>query len=79
MSLGRNILLATSALTVALITTSGAWAQDSQELETVVVSGYRASLAKAFELKRNAVGSQDSIVADDIAGYTENLPSPAAE
>ncbi len=37
------------------------------ELESVVVTGFRASLQKAQENKRNAVNSIESIVAEDIA------------
>jgi len=71
MRLGRTVLLATTALTVVLMPLAGASAQDAATQEIVTVSGYRASLAKAFELKRNAVGSQDSIVADDIAAFPD--------
>jgi TonB-dependent receptor len=61
----------TTAMTVALVPLSEASAQDSGGTETVTVTGYRASLSKAFDLKRNAVGSQDSIVAEDIAAFPD--------
>lgn len=67
----NSVLMTTTALAVALTVLSAAQAQDSVGSETVTVMGYRASLAKAFELKRNAVGSQDSIVADDIAAFPD--------
>lgn len=41
------------------------------EVESIVVQGYRNSLVKAKDLKRNAVGSQDSIVAEDIADFPD--------
>lgn len=71
MSLGRTVWMMTTALTVALVPLAAASAEDSAGTETVTVTGYRASLAKAFELKRNAVGSQDSIVSEDIAAFPD--------
>lgn len=41
------------------------------EVEEIVVQGYRNSLLKAKDLKRNAVGAQDSIVAEDIADFPD--------
>src|SRR5687768_17190834 len=40
-------------------------------LEEVVVSGFRASLQEGIELKREAVGVRDSIVAEDIGKFPE--------
>ncbi|MGK6353872.1 TonB-dependent receptor [Sphingomonas sp. DT-207] len=37
----------------------------------IVVSGYRQSLTAAQELKRNAVGAEDDIVASDIAAFPD--------
>ena len=71
MSLRKTVWMMTTALTVALVPLSAASAEDSGGTETVTVTGYRASLAKAFDLKRNAVGSQDSIVAEDIAAFPD--------
>ena len=42
---------------------------DTQAIETVTVTGYRASLNQAVELKRESVGVRDSIVAEDIGKY----------
>ena len=39
--------------------------------EEVVVTGYRNSLLKAIDLKHVAVGSTDSILADDIAAFPD--------
>ncbi|MGB8600982.1 MAG: TonB-dependent receptor plug domain-containing protein, partial [Rhizomicrobium sp.] len=44
-------------------------AQDGEAFETIVVTGYRASLEKALELKRESVGVRDSIIAEDIGKY----------
>ena len=40
-------------------------------LEEVIVTGYRKSLNVALDQKRDAIGSVDSIVADDIAAFPE--------
>lgn len=40
-------------------------------LEEVVVTGFRQSLAEGIELKREAVGVRDSIVAEDIGKFPE--------
>jgi iron complex outermembrane receptor protein len=40
-------------------------------LSEVVVSGFRESLAEAHALKRDAVGSEDVIVAEDIAAFPD--------
>ncbi|KAK0330892.1 hypothetical protein LTR94_031047, partial [Friedmanniomyces endolithicus] len=37
----------------------------------IVVTGFRASLQKGIELKREAVGVRDSIVAEDIGKFPE--------
>src|SRR5687767_14585827 len=40
-------------------------------VEEVVVTGFRQSLAEGIELKREAVGVRDSIVAEDIGKFPE--------
>ena len=68
--------MAGSALAMCLCAAS-AWAQDSDQtsqnsdVETVVVSGYRGSLQKAEDYKHDSVGSEDSIMATDIASFPE--------
>ncbi|HEX3754390.1 MAG TPA: TonB-dependent receptor plug domain-containing protein, partial [Rhizomicrobium sp.] len=39
--------------------------------ETVVVSGFKASLERALDAKRDATGSEDSILAEDIAKFPD--------
>lgn len=61
---------------IALSTAAGtSYAQedgaDSSMLEEVVVTGFRASLASALDQKREATGSIDAIVADDIASFPD--------
>jgi len=41
------------------------------QTETVVVSGFKASLERALEQKRNAMDSSDSILAEDIAKFPD--------
>jgi TonB-dependent receptor len=45
--------------------------ESSEELDEVVVSGFRESLAQGIQLKREAVGVRDSIVAEDIGKFPE--------
>ncbi|NZA25798.1 TonB-dependent receptor [Luteimonas sp. SJ-92] len=44
---------------------------DATELDTIQVVGYRASLVRALDLKRDSVGSIDAIVAEDIADFPD--------
>ncbi|MBU6299337.1 MAG: TonB-dependent receptor [Alphaproteobacteria bacterium] len=65
-----------SASAVALLTVMGtgaAYAQDAtgEVMETVVVTGFRASLEKALDMKRAALDSSDSILAEDIAKFPD--------
>ncbi len=71
----RKQLLSTTALSAgliqALLMAAPAMAQtdDNTSMETVVVTGFRGSLERALELKRDAIGERDSIVAEDIGKY----------
>jgi TonB-dependent receptor len=56
--------------TAAAETPAPAAAQDGP-VETVVVTGFRSSLQKALNLKQQAVGVRDSIVAEDIGKFPE--------
>nr|AQQ74538.1 hypothetical protein [uncultured bacterium] len=46
-------------------------AEDSDDVETVVVTGFRRSLASATEAKRESVGFTDSIFAEDIGKFPD--------
>lgn len=46
-------------------------AQDVVEEEEIVVTGFRASLAQALDIKRDEVGAIDAIVAEDIADFPD--------
>jgi TonB-dependent receptor len=59
-------------LTAALFATTAARAQDTkQSLETVVVTGIRSSLESSTNLKRQATGLVDGIVAEDIGKFPD--------
>ena len=47
-------------------------AKETKTLETVVVTGFRASLDAATKSKRDAVGFTDSISAEDIGKFPDN-------
>lgn len=67
--------MATTALTLlaqpALAQDQAPLADDKDAAEAIVVTGYRASLEQAREVKRKATIIQDSIVADDIAAFPD--------
>jgi iron complex outermembrane receptor protein len=78
----RTILVGgASGLTVAIALAGAAHAQDaapatqapaeSSEVEELVVTGFRASLASAINVKRNASGVVDAIKAEDIAQFPD--------
>ena len=46
--------------------------EDGTEVEAVVVTGFRRSLERALQIKREATGVVDSIVAEDIAKFPDN-------
>ena len=41
------------------------------DIETIEIKGFRGSLLQAKDLKRNALGTQDSIIAEDIADFPD--------
>ncbi|MBD9370870.1 TonB-dependent receptor [Xanthomonas sp. XNM01] len=52
----------------------GAFAQDATQttdLDTIVVTGYRASVEKALDIKRGEAGVVDAIVAEDIGKFPD--------
>src|SRR5215831_461061 len=81
MSFSKNTLFARmksggSALALCAIAGIGfsgkALAQPAEGgLETITVSGFKASLERSLEDKRNAIGATDSILAEDIAKFPD--------
>lgn len=63
-----------SLLSVAIATASGAYAQTAENTpvtEEVLVTGYRASLQNALDLKRDSTGVVDAISAEDIGKFPD--------
>jgi iron complex outermembrane receptor protein len=67
--------LMSSCAAIGLLAAGAAYAQaaaSSEQVEEVVVTGsYRRSLEKAVDMKRDAIGFSDSIVATDVANFPE--------
>ena len=68
---GGSRLALYAVATMAL--TGGALAQGANngQVESVTVSGFKASLERSLEDKRNAMGSTDTILAEDIAKFPD--------
>lgn len=69
----RAALMGTSVLAgaaTALLLAAPAFAQE--QMETVTVTGYRASLADSTNAKRAAVGFTDAVFAEDIGKFPDN-------
>lgn len=69
----KNLLSLAVASALSMTTHVAAFAQETaaDDTEVIEVKGFRASLIKARDLKREALGSQDSIVAEDIADFPD--------
>lgn len=70
----RRAKLWLGASVATLIAAGGvgaAYAADDTAIETVVVTGFRGSLDRALDLKRSALDSSDSILAEDIAKFPD--------
>jgi TonB-dependent receptor len=69
----KNLLSLAVATALSVTAQANAFAQDAptDDTEVIEVKGFRASLIKARDLKREALGSQDSIVAEDIADFPD--------
>ena len=73
----RTAWLMTSCAAIGLFAATGASAQqvapaDDAKVDEIVVTGsYRRSLEKAVDMKRDAIGFSDSIVATDVANFPE--------
>ena len=70
----RSLLMGTTLLAglAAFVTPTAAFAQASdQAMETVVVTGYRASLTDSTNAKRASVSFTDSVFAEDIGKFPD--------
>jgi iron complex outermembrane recepter protein len=72
-----KISVSASAVAIALAAAGSAMAQDAQAgvesdaVEAVVVTGFRNSLAKALNVKREEAAAVDSILAEDIGKFPD--------
>jgi TonB-dependent receptor len=62
---------AISALAIGLIAVGAAHAQAANDVEEVVVTGFRGSLQQALELKKDSAISADTILAEDIGKFPD--------
>lgn len=67
-----SLMLGASLVAFAAGLSGQAAAQDVVEDEEIVVTGFRASLAEAIDIKREETASVDAIVAEDIADFPDN-------
>jgi len=66
----RLWLGASIATIIAACSAGAAYAADDQ-IETVVVTGFKESLERALDIKRNALDSSDTILAEDIGKFPD--------
>jgi iron complex outermembrane receptor protein len=71
LALSIGLVLQAQALTALAQDTAPASQEDAQTLDTMVVTGYRASLERAVDIKRGEAGVVDAIVAEDIADFPD--------
>jgi TonB-dependent receptor len=68
LKLGGSVAALAAVATVVL---TGAALAQGAEVESVTVSGFKASLEKALETKKSATGAVDTILAEDIAKFPD--------
>lgn len=66
-----GVSFATLALSAPMAVAQEASQDDEARLGTVTVTGYRGALEEALDVKREATGIVDAIVADDIAAFPD--------
>ena len=67
----RMLKYSVSVAALVAMVPLGAMAQDAGQVEVVTVTGFRGSLEKALDIKRNAANSVDTILAEDIAKFPD--------
>jgi len=68
----RSVLAGSSSIAALLFAASGAMAQDQGAVETVTVTGYRASIAASLDLKQHSETIIEAISAEDIGKLPED-------
>ena len=71
LKLGGSVAALAAVATVVLTGVAVAQGGADTNVESVTVSGFKASLERALEEKRNASGSVDAILAEDIAKFPD--------
>src|SRR5690606_21129948 len=69
--LAASIAFALQAQASVALAQDVAPAEQAETLDTIVVTGYRASLERAMDIKRGEAGMVDAIVAEDIADFPD--------
>ncbi|WP_020400177.1 TonB-dependent receptor [Kordiimonas gwangyangensis] len=64
-------MVAAAALPSTVLAQDADTASTVSDLEEITVTGYRSSLEAALNVKKNAVGAVDAIVAEDIAKFPD--------
>jgi len=72
----RTLTRLACGASLAVLAASPAWAQDTAEAapaaeDEIVVTGFRASLEAALNVKRDSVAAVDAVVAEDIAKFPD--------
>ncbi|RYY01167.1 MAG: TonB-dependent receptor [Gammaproteobacteria bacterium] len=69
----KNKLSTAVLLAMSSLATSQALAQEAQakDVEELVVTGYRGSLLKSLDEKRNSINSKETIMAEDIGKFPD--------
>lgn len=75
----KNVLNCSASVVAMIVAAGGAQAQSDQPVETVVVTGIRASMASALDVKKTANQFVDSIVSEDIGKLPDNTIIDAME
>ena len=70
-ALAASIALVLSMPVLAQEATPSSSDDQAVDLDTVVVTGYRASLERAIDIKRGEAGVVDAIVAEDVADFPD--------
>ncbi|MFC3114424.1 TonB-dependent receptor [Cellvibrio fontiphilus] len=71
--LHKNKLSTAVVLAISSLATAQTLAQESQakDIEELVVTGYRGSLLKSLDEKRNSINAKESIMAEDIGKFPD--------
>lgn len=71
--LHKNKLSTAVVLAISSLATAQSLAQDSQagSVEEITVTGYRGSLLKSLDEKRNSINAKESIMAEDIGKFPD--------